>query len=171
MLKVTGELEVLLRTTDPYEAEHLRSCLLEQGIDAVLHGGSQASLFGGAQALVEQQVLVPTAQLERARAFLQSTPVLDGTAATGEALGDAVCAVHEEKAVATCSRCGNFLCTRCGSLGEPPVCESCVGTPEASRPKPVVLTALAGVWAAVWVGSVVLGLLGGLVWLAVNVKR
>lgn len=164
-------LEVLLRTTDPYEAEQLRARLVEVGIDAVLHGASQASLFGGAQALVEQQLLVPQAQLERARAFLASTPVLDGTATSGEALADAVCAVHERPAVATCSRCGNFLCAGCGSLGDPPVCESCVAVPEEARPKNRFFLALAGTWAALWVGSVVLGLLGALAWLAFNARR
>ena len=123
-------LEILLRTNDPYEAEILRARLRAVGVEAVVHGGSQASLFGGAQDIIEQQLLVPQEQLAQARAFLDSSAVLDQTEATGESLGDAVCAVHEQQAIATCSRCGNFLCEKCGSLGNPPLCEECVDRPE-----------------------------------------
>jgi hypothetical protein len=126
-----AELEILCRTTDPFEAESLRARLEAVGIAVVLHGGSQASLFGGAQNIVEAQLLVPREQLSEARAFLESKAVLEGTAASGEALGDGVCAVHEKQAVAICARCGNFLCESCGSLGVPPLCEDCLERPEA----------------------------------------
>lgn len=164
-----SDLEVLLRTTDPFEAESLRARLEAVGIGVVLHGGSQASLFGGAQNIVEAQLLVPRAQLEEARAFLESKVVLEGTAASGEALGEGVCAVHEKQAVAICSRCGNFLCEACGSLGSPPLCEDCVARPE----EPVVRNRWAKTLARLYVGGnlvalVVFGLaaLSGLVvWL------
>lgn len=126
-------LEVVLRTSDANEAVLLCERLRAAGIDAVLHGGAQAGSFGIGQFMIEQQVLVPEEQLEQAKAFCESTLVLDGTAPTGEALPDGVCAVHEEPAVATCARCGNFLCAKCGSLGTPPLCEDCV-----ERPSPPV---------------------------------
>ncbi|MCC6336206.1 MAG: hypothetical protein IT380_19740 [Myxococcales bacterium] len=119
-------LEVVLRTSDPYEAQSVCDRLKAVGIDAVLQGAAQASLLGVGQHLIEQLVLVPQEQLAQAKAFFDSKLVLDGTQPTGESLADAVCAVHEEPAVATCARCGNFLCAKCGSLGTPPLCEDCV---------------------------------------------
>jgi hypothetical protein len=126
-------LEVVLRTSDANEAALLCERLRAVGIDAVLLGGAQAASFGIGQFLVELQVLVPEAQLEQAKAFCESKLVLDGTEPTGEALPDGVCAVHEGPAVATCERCGAFLCAQCGSLGTPPLCEDCV-----ERPSPPV---------------------------------
>ncbi|MHB8874289.1 MAG: putative signal transducing protein [Myxococcaceae bacterium] len=149
-----SELEVLCRTTDAFEAESLRARLQAVGIDVVLHGGSQASLFGGAQNIIEQQLLVPAGQLAEAQAFLESTKVLDGTVASGEDLGNGVCALHEKQAVAICSRCGNFLCESCGSLGTPPLCEECVERPE----EPVVRNRWAKTVAQAYVFSWVIGI-------------
>jgi hypothetical protein len=126
-------LEVVLRTSDPFEAQSVCERLKAVGIDAVLHGAAQASLMGVGQHIIEQLVLVPPEQLEQAKAFFEAKVVLDGTKPTGESLADAVCAVHEAQAIATCARCGNFLCAQCGSLGSPPLCEDCV-----ERPEPVV---------------------------------
>ena len=153
-----ADLEILCRTTDPFEAESLRARLKAVGIEAVLHGGSQASLFGGAQNIIEAQLLVPHEQLAEAQAFLDSTAVLDGTAATGEELGDGVCAVHEKKAVAICARCGNFLCESCGSLGNPPLCEDCLERPEA----PVVRSGWAKTLARLYVGGYAVAIVTGL---------
>jgi hypothetical protein len=33
--------------------------------------------------------------------------------------------VHEQAAIAICSRCGTHLCKGCGPLGDPPLCEAC----------------------------------------------
>jgi len=76
---------------------------------------------------------VPEAQLAQAKTSSESKLALDGTGSTAEARPDGVCAVHEEPAVATCERCGAFLCAQCGSLGTPPLCEDCV-----ERPSPPV---------------------------------
>ena len=156
-------LEVLCRTTDVYEAGQLVARLRAVGIDAVLHGGSQASLFGGAQHLIEQQLLVPSEQLEQACAFLKAEPVLEGTEASGEALANAVCAVHELRAVATCVRCGNFLCAQCGSLGNPPLCEDCMERPEPKVERSPWAKNLARLWVGSYVGSIAVAVLVTLV--------
>jgi hypothetical protein len=51
---------------------------------------------------------------------LHSPPMTPAPALT------AVCPLHPEReSVATCTRCGRFMCIGCQAVDEPPVCESC----------------------------------------------
>lgn len=43
-----------------------------------------------------------------------------------DATSISVCPVHKLPAHAPCDRCGIFLCVRCPSLGEPPLCKPCL---------------------------------------------
>lgn len=79
---------------------------------------------------VTPRVLVDANDLERAVALLGARPNLTSDS-EATPLADAVCPVHERAAIATCDRCGTFLCSSCDVLGEPPLCEDCV-THEAS---------------------------------------
>ena len=153
--------QLLAATTDAAEAGVWRGLLEAQGIDVVVQGEQHGSMVPGVASFIELRLLVPEAQLERARKLLEDAkPVLDGTEADGTDLGDAVCPVHEEKAVATCSRCGTFLCAKCPSLGNPPLCEDCVERPMEQRPQ------------AAWskrIASVMLGGFGLLLLIAISV--
>jgi hypothetical protein len=160
-------LEEVYRTADPHEAHLLLEQLRAAGIDAVMEGGAQASLFGGGQHVIEQVLLVPPEQAAAARDFLTAQPSLAGTEPSGEDLQGAVCAVHEQPAVATCDRCGAFLCGSCGSLGTPPICESCVSQPEAPRPRPAWAMNLARLYVgsyALMLGIFALLSVGAILW-------
>jgi hypothetical protein len=115
---------VLLECADVIEASAKRSLLLQHGIDAVIQTENVSAMMPHLQPIMAPRLLVPGAQLERAQAILEANQVIATQGA--EPLEGGVCAVHEGQAVATCSRCGSFLCEACGSLGEPPVCESCL---------------------------------------------
>lgn len=159
-----GANPTLLTTVGPADAGVLRGLLESQGIHVIVQGEQHGSMLPGVASPIELRLLVPEAELERARRILEDArPVLDGTQASSEDLGDAVCPVHEAKAVATCSRCGTFLCEQCPSLGEPPLCEDCVQRPieakaqAATWPKRVAQVMLAGAALLLFV-SVALGI-------------
>jgi hypothetical protein len=116
-------------TFDVNEAELVRTQLEAQGLHPFVQGGNHGSLVP-TQALIELRVLVPPAEFDRALRWLDGSKiVLDRATGSGESLEGCVCAVHEAAAVATCSRCGAFLCAQCGTLGDPPICEQCVRRP------------------------------------------
>lgn len=143
----------------------LRGLLESQGIHVIVQGEQHGSMLPGVASPIELRLLVPEAEFERARRILEDArPVLDGTQGDGQDLGDAVCPVHEAKAVATCSRCGTFLCEKCPSLGEPPLCEDCVQRPIEAKaqastwPRRLAQVMLAGL-ALLILASVALGIL------------
>jgi hypothetical protein len=74
---------------------------------------------------VTPRVLVDANDLQRAASLLAARPKLTSDPET-PTLADAVCPVHERAAIATCDRCGTFLCSSCDVLGAPPLCEDCV---------------------------------------------
>jgi hypothetical protein len=155
--------QLLTVTADAGEAGVLRGVLEAQGIHVIVQGETHGGMLPGIASPIELRLLVPEAELERARKILEDArPVLDGTQGDGTDLGDAVCPVHEGKAVATCSRCGTFLCAKCPSLGNPAVCEDCVQRPTEARaqaawPKRVASVMLGGM-ALVILVAVALGL-------------
>jgi hypothetical protein len=152
-------LEIVFRTSDAYEAAQVLELLKAAGLHAVVQGEGQSSLWGNGQFMIEQQLLVPSQEVEQARAFLEARPTLDRTEPTGASLGDAVCAVHEKQAVATCERCGNFLCADCGSLGTPPICESCVQVAEPARARPRWAMTIARLYVGSYAVSLLVALL------------
>ncbi|MCM3406092.1 putative signal transducing protein, partial [Cytobacillus oceanisediminis] len=106
-------MQLVHATFDQNEALLVRTQLERQGLHPFVQGANQGSLSPSA-GLIELRVLVPANEVDRALRWLEgSTIVLDQTEPTGESLADAVCPVHEQAAVATCSRCGTFLCGRC----------------------------------------------------------
>lgn len=123
---MSDELVFLVECPEPLELASVRGLLEGEGIALVVQGEHHAALLGGpfGNPAVTPRVLVGAKDLERARALLAARPVLDG--AQGDETGG-VCAVHEKASVAVCARCGAFLCSDCKVLGQPPVCESCVG--------------------------------------------
>lgn len=141
-----GDLVLLTECADALEAAQLKGLLDAHGVSCVVQGETHAALLAGALGghFIEPRVLVSPNDLERARELLEAVPQEGGPA--GEALGDGVCPVHEGPAVATCARCGTFLCTQCTTVGEPPVCEDCVqheSIPQrASKPVPGWVRAL-----------------------------
>ena len=81
----------------------------------------------------------------RARLLLEATAVPDEPVKSGAVPEGAVCPVHEQEATRICSRCGSYLCARCGLLGVPPVCEACndrLSQQPRSRNKTKVVAAL-----------------------------
>lgn len=147
------------------EAELVRSRLDGAGFHPTVLGAAQHSSLMPYLPDLESVVSVPEAEEERALEYLQeSRLLLEGTAPTGD-VTSGVCAVHEEPAVATCERCGVFLCAKCGSLGTPPLCEDCVMRPEKPRGRPAWVTNVARVWFVVWAGSILFSLLAFLAYL------
>jgi hypothetical protein len=129
---------MLVECEDGLEAESLRGLLEAHGIAHVVHGDTRSSLgsyvvnFAGSHPVI----FVAQRDVETATALLQAKPQLDSTESDpSAALEGNVCPVHERPAVATCSRCGTFLCAGCGSLGSPPLCEDClkVDEPRSTR--------------------------------------
>jgi len=123
---MSDDLVLLINCADGIEAAQVRSLLESEGIPHVVQGEHHATMLGGSAMLtpIDQRVLVHESDLEKARALLTATPQLTGDA--NGSIEGAVCPVHELPAKATCSRCGTFLCANCQTLGDPPVCESCV---------------------------------------------
>jgi len=149
------------------EAELVRAQLEGAGFHpTVLNEGQAGGLMvmaGG----VESQVVVPASELEAVQRYLtESKVVLDETAPSGVIPDGAVCPVHELAAVATCERCGTFLCAKCGSLGTPPLCEDCVARPDEARALPGWVKNTARLWALLWLGLPLLGVLVTLLLLA-----
>ena len=114
---------LLLECSSPIEAAAIKSLLQQHGIEAIIQTENVSALLPHLQAIIPPRLLVAAADFERAETVLegffhrqtQENPLEGG-----------LCAVHEAQAIATCARCGSFLCAQCGSLGTPPVCESCV---------------------------------------------
>ncbi len=127
------DLVLLTECTNGIEASHIRSLLEGEGIEHVVQGEHHSSLLGGTTlpTAIMPRVLVHERDLERAQALLVAAPKLEG--ASGDPLEGALCPVHEQWARATCARCGTYLCAACQTLGDPPVCETCV---EAERTPP-----------------------------------
>ncbi|MBX7097698.1 MAG: DUF2007 domain-containing protein [Myxococcaceae bacterium] len=125
--------ELLQECATPIEAAQLTSFLTAHGIEHVVQGEAHAALIPGplGGALIVPRVLVARRDLERARALLASD--LSPESQDGQVFDGAVCPVHERQAVGTCARCGTFLCAGCQTLGNPPVCESCLAA-EATAP-------------------------------------
>ncbi|MBX5482786.1 MAG: DUF2007 domain-containing protein [Myxococcaceae bacterium] len=124
-----SELVLLTVCGDSQEAAIIRSVLESQQIACVVQGEQHRALLGMVGAYIEPRVLVAARDLEAARALLSAPPAepeppLLGK--PGEAVEGALCAVHERRATATCTRCGAFLCDQCSVLDRTaPVCESC----------------------------------------------
>jgi hypothetical protein len=154
-----ADLTLLLETNDPIELAGIRSLLDGHEIAYVVqgehHGAMVTGMFGNP--VIMPRVLVAQRDLEKAQALLEADPDT-GTEPQGAAsLEGAVCPVHEKQALATCGRCGSFLCAECKSLGQPPICEDCTAREEAERPKPARRNALLP-WAVIGV-LIVLALL------------
>lgn len=116
----------------------LKSLLEGEGIPYVAQGEHHSTMINGHYGAIAimPRVLVAARDLERARELLSAKPTLQGNT-EGSPLTDAVCPVHEKQALATCDRCGTFLCGDCGSLGQPPLCEDCVAI-EAKNLRPAL---------------------------------
>jgi hypothetical protein len=151
------------------EVELVRARLVGAGFHPSVAGAQQlAGFFPGITELISE-VRVPDSELERARVYLLDSKLkLDETLPSGEIAEGSVCPVHEKPAVATCDRCGTFLCAGCGSLGQPPLCEDCVVRSDAPRPRPYWVTLTARLWAVWWIGSF---LIAGLIGLALLGRR
>lgn len=124
-----GSLILLHEAGNPTEANWMKSLLEAQSIDCIIQGELHASMLAGfASGVIIPRLMVRQGDLERARQVLASSAVLEGTQPQEGvvSLEGAVCPVHEQSAVATCDRCGTFLCASCPSLGSPPLCEDCL---------------------------------------------
>ncbi|MBX7116432.1 MAG: DUF2007 domain-containing protein [Myxococcaceae bacterium] len=124
---VEGTRLVLLHEcADQMELALIKSLLDGEGISYVAQGEHHASLISGQQLMiaVKPRVLVAERDAEHAHALLSAVPRPEAEATLSVA--DALCPVHENPAIATCDRCGTFLCTACAALGNPPLCEDCL---------------------------------------------
>ncbi|MFZ5440782.1 MAG: B-box zinc finger protein [Myxococcota bacterium] len=151
--------KTVFQSTLPAESELVCAQLAGAGFHpSVIH--SQSSGLHLVVGAIPSEVVVPDGELEAARTYLLGSKLsLDETQPSGPIPEGAVCPVHEKPAVALCDRCGTFLCPACGSLGSPPLCEECVVRHEPSRPRPAWVKNTARLWAMVWIGSALLGLL------------
>lgn len=140
------------------EAQLVQGLLATEGIHAVVQGESRHTDMGTEAGFAEIQVLVQAEQLAAAQTLLSATaePETAADPAGRAPIPDgAVCAVHEQPALATCARCGSFVCGACGPLGEPPVCAECL---ERAAPRSRVGTkAVALVLLAVFFGLPLIG--------------
>jgi hypothetical protein len=107
------------------EALLLKGLLEAEGIPVAIKGESRGTDMGTEAGFAEIQLLVPEEALERARQLLDAKIVKDEPEKRGGIPEGAVCPVHELQALHVCSRCGSYLCERCGPIGVPPLCESC----------------------------------------------
>ena len=105
------------------EAESVKGLLQQNGIEVVIQAGGATSMMPHLQQIIPPRLLVLERDFEKAKTLLGSEQVKE---TTGPGWEGGICAVHEQDAVALCTRCGSFLCAMCGSLGDPPVCESCL---------------------------------------------
>ena len=125
-----ADLVFLYECGDQMELSLVKSLLESQAIAFVAQGEHHSTMMNGhfSTIAVSPRVLVAARDYEQAKALLESRPKLDGSAETDRAgtLDDALCPVHERQALATCERCGTFLCEGCGTLGQPPLCEDCL---------------------------------------------
>ena len=143
------------------EAELIRARLESAGFHPTMTGAAQHSSLMPMLMEVESEVAVPESEQESAEVFLQDSRLkLEGTEASGEIVEGSVCPVHEQPAVAVCDRCGTFLCAKCGSLGNPPLCEECVMRPDKPRARPRWVTFVARLWFVFWLGPLLVGAIG-----------
>lgn len=137
---------ILAECEDGHEADAMRVLLDAHGIAYVIHGDTRSSLGSYVVNLAGSRPVIFVAKndLETATALLQAKPQLDATVTDPTALLDGnVCPVHEQQAVAICSRCGTFLCAGCGSLGSPPLCEDCLKVDEPKTQRGTLFKAVA----------------------------
>ena len=127
------DLVLLAEVGDPMEVASIRSLLDAHSIEYVVQGEHHAAMVAGlfGNPALAARVLVARRDVERAAAMLQATPLAETQAS--QTLDGAVCAVHEEAALATCGRCGSFLCAKCNALGNPPTCEACLASESSGR--------------------------------------
>ncbi len=117
------------------EVEQVASMLRGAGFDAVVIG-SQTQSTAILTGIVESRVEVADEDFDDAIAFLEKSKIeLDAPRANAALVEGNVCPVHEKPAIATCERCGTFLCADCGALGDPPNCEQCVARPASENRK------------------------------------
>lgn len=152
---------LLMECSDAVEASAVKSLLEQNDIEVTLQTENASAFMPHLQGVMPPRLLVQTRDLEKARAVLAAVPV---TQTEGTGFEGGVCAVHEQPAVAVCARCGSFLCTACGSLGEPPVCESCLEAeklpPRNTSPARPQLFLLAGVIAIAVILAIALQAMG-----------
>ena len=159
-MKPDEDMVLLAECEDGLEAESIRGLLEAHGIAHVVHGDTRSAMGAYAVDLAGQHpvIFVAKGDLETATALLQAKPQLDSTESEPGAnlLDGNVCPVHERPAVATCSRCGTFLCAGCGSLGAPPLCEDCLKVDEPKAQKSPMVKAVATLWLAIYLIPVLL---------------
>lgn len=121
-----NDLTLLIETFDLVQLASVKSLLDAYGISHVAQGERHASLIGGllGNPSITPRILVATRDLERARQLLAAEPQSE-VALESHSLGGGLCPVHRLAAVATCGRCGSFLCANCKALGQPPMCDEC----------------------------------------------
>ncbi len=107
------------------EAQLVKGLLETEGIPSVVNGESRFTEMGTEAGFAEIIILVNEEQLSQAQLVLQARVVEETPEKPGELPEGAVCPVHEQQALAICSRCGSYLCAGCGQLGVPPLCEAC----------------------------------------------
>ena len=136
-MKSQSDLVCLFEADEQTELALVRSLLSAQGIDHVVQGEHHAAMVAGlfGNPAIKPRVLVAQRDLELARELLAASPVGEGPA-QGEAatLEGAVCPVHEQPAMATCDRCGTFLCAQCKTAGAA-TCEDCAKLDDAEMGK------------------------------------
>lgn len=135
-MSTSGSNLALLKTCgDSAEAAALRSLLEANDIPCVVQGEQHSAMLGGVMggAIIELAVMVPSRELERAQALLAaeveapSEPSVGQGSAAAPDTEEALCPVHGTRSTAACSRCGTFLCERCGiQNAAAPLCEDCV---------------------------------------------
>jgi hypothetical protein len=157
-----GGLQLLLETSDPVELAGVRMLLEGHGIEFVIQGENHAAMTGGlfGSTAVVPRILVAESDLEKAQQLLEAEPENETQPQGAASLEGALCPVHEKPAMATCGRCGTFLCVDCKALGQPPLCEDCLDREAAERrPRDLQRKNSTGVLAAVIIGAVLFGLL------------
>ncbi len=161
MAEAPSSLVFFMECGDGVEAAAIKALLEEHGVPATVQGENAVSLMPHLQPIMAPRILVPESALARAHEVLASNQP-KGT--SGDPIEGGICAVHEQPAVAICSRCGSFLCTACGSLGDPPVCESCLEAeklPQRNRSPMraefIVTVVVLALGALTWVASLVFG--------------
>lgn len=168
-----ADLTLLLETGDPVELAGVRSLLDGHDIKYVVQGEHHAAMIGGflGNPAILPRVLVSQRDLEQAQSLIAAEPEGETQAQEGAPLEGAECPVHLKAAMATCGRCGTFLCADCKAIGQPPLCEDCSVAEEWQR-KPKDLKARTFKKAVVWVllapfiiliAMALLGLIGGAV--------
>lgn len=120
----------LISVAGQHEATVLKSLLEINGIPCRIQGESQMTPMGTEAGFAEISVMVEEADLERAVEVLSAKQVEEAKAAPATGVEGAVCPVHEQAALGTCSRCGTYVCQGCvptgGEVTPEFVCEDCI---------------------------------------------